>query len=169
MVLPGFGWLTFHVQGCDSARHTQRLILTHLPSCFQLLKHLGLSQGGRAGVPSQVPSHTPDWTAGHPRHLSPWPHWDVGGRELWTGPWGDLSPWTQFFILKTAWSYVSWFFYQRSPEYGEAPGFWFNFGCKKQPFFHYCFFHPYNNLFSISVNPFTDILFIGYFRWFVEG
>lgn len=31
------------------------------------------------------------------------------------------------------------------------------------------FFHPYSNLFSVSVNPFTDILFIGYFRWFVVG
>lgn len=31
------------------------------------------------------------------------------------------------------------------------------------------FFYPYNSLFSVSVNPFTDILFIGYFRWFVVG
>lgn len=31
------------------------------------------------------------------------------------------------------------------------------------------FFYPRNSLFSVSVNPFTDILFIGYFRWFVVG
>lgn len=59
MCLPGFGWPNFHVQGCDSPRHAQRLILIHLPSCFQLLQHQELLQGSRAGSPSQGPSHSP--------------------------------------------------------------------------------------------------------------
>lgn len=109
MVLPGFGWPTFYVQGCDSARHTQRLILTHLPSCFQLLRPQGLPQSDRTGVPCQGPSHSPGQTAWHPRHLSLWSQWDEAGRGLWTGLWGDLSPWTQF-ILKPVCIYVcSWF------------------------------------------------------------
>lgn len=45
----------------------------------------------------------------------------------------------------------------------------FNFSRKKLLFFHYCFFSDIKNLCYVFMNPFTDILFIGYFRWFVVG
>lgn len=165
MVLPGFGWPTFHMQGCDNARHTQRLILTHLPSCFQLLKHQRVPQDGRVGVP-RGPTTLP-WQ-GIQGTSPPVP---VGWG--WQGAVDRALRWpitlNTVLHLKNSLQLCELFFIRGHQDMGKLQVSDSILAVRNSCFSNTVFFHPDSNLFSVSVNPFTDILFIGYFRWFVVG
>lgn len=163
MVLPGFGWPTFHVQGCDCQAHSE------VAQLFAVAEAPGAPPGwqGRGAQSGTIKHPWPDCRASK----APLPLVPVGWG--WQGAVDTALRWpitlNTVLHLKNNLQLCVLFFIRGHQNMGKLKVSDSILAVRNRCFSITDFFHPHSNLFSVSVNPFTDILFIGYFRWFVVG